>query len=77
PGNILLGRDGKAKLSDFGLATRIPRGRAASPHGYITHLAPEVFDQGLTSKLTDIFALGITSYRVLCGDAFLPRIDSE
>lgn len=77
PGNILLGGDGKAKLSDFGLATRIPRGRAASPHGYITHLAPEVFDQGFTSKLTDIFALGITSYRVLCGDAFLPRIDSE
>ncbi len=77
PGNILLGRDGKGKLSDFGLATRIPRGRAASPHGYMTHLAPEVFNQGFTSKLSDIFALGITAYRMFCGDAYLPTIDSD
>ncbi|MFH1303925.1 MAG: serine/threonine-protein kinase, partial [Planctomycetota bacterium] len=32
PGNILIGKNGEAKLSDFGLATRVPRGDTASPY---------------------------------------------
>lgn len=75
PSNVLIGRDRKAKISDFGLATRIPRDRGASPYGYITHLAPEVFVDGLTSKLADIYALGVTAYRLFNGDAFLPSLD--
>jgi serine/threonine-protein kinase len=74
PGNILLSSDGRAKLSDFGLATRVPRGAFASPHGYLTHVAPEVFRTNRTSKLSDIYALGVTAYRLLNGDGFLPDI---
>lgn len=77
PSNVLIGRDGNAKISDFGLVARTPRDRAASPYGYITHLAPEVFIRGFTSKLTDIYALGVTAYRLFNGDAFLPSIDTD
>lgn len=77
PSNILLDRDWKAKLSDFGLATHIPRGPGASPHGYRTHLAPEVFADGITTKLTDIYALGVTAYRLFNGDAFLPILGAD
>ena len=72
PANILLGRNGEGKLSDFGLATRALAGGSASPYGYLTHLAPEVFTDNRTSHLSDVYALGITAYRIVNGDAFLP-----
>lgn len=65
PGNILL--DGsRAKLSDFGHATLINNGSVSIPTGYTTHLAPEYFTSG-NSYQTDIFALGTTLYRAVCG----------
>jgi eukaryotic-like serine/threonine-protein kinase len=63
------------KLGDFGLVTdRLVHGYA-SADGYISHLAPEVFDTssgtiGVTSPRSDIWALGMTLYRLLHGDAF-------
>ena len=72
PANILLTKEDRGKLSDFGLATRVPRGGIASPQGYLTHVAPEVFRTGNTSKSSDIYALGVTAYRLINGDAFLP-----
>ena len=74
PANILLARNGTAKLSDFGLATRVPRGATASPYGYLTHVAPEVFQTGKTVPLSDIYALGVTAYRLFNGDSFLPEV---
>lgn len=73
PANILLTRQGTAKLSDFGLATRVPRGVTASPYGYLTHVAPEVLRTGRTSKASDVYALGVTAYRLINGDGFLPE----
>ena len=74
PGNILIGRRGEGKLSDFGLATQVPRGATASPYGYLTHVAPEMFRDGVANRLTDIYALGVTAYRLLNGDGFLPQL---
>jgi serine/threonine protein kinase len=74
PANILIAQNNKAKLSDFGLATRVPRGGTASPYGYLTHVAPEVLRTGKTSKSSDIYALGVTAYRLINGDAFLPDV---
>lgn len=75
PANILIGKDRRGKLSDFGLATKTTFGMAASPQGYLTHLAPEVFTEQKTNALTDIYALGVTLYRFVNGDAYLPSVD--
>jgi serine/threonine protein kinase len=65
PGNILIGNDGEGKLSDFGLATRIaPRGTSEAA-GYTPHCAPEMFTQNVASRSTDIYALGVTLYRMV------------
>jgi len=72
PANIMFGSSGEGKLSDFGLATRALAGESASPFGYLTHLAPEVFSDNYTSSLSDVYALGVTAYRLVNGDAFLP-----
>lgn len=67
PGNILLDASGRAKLGDFGHVTdRIVVGYA-SRAGYADHLAKEVYDTGRTSERSDIWALGITMYRLLHG----------
>ncbi len=76
PANLLLTKQGTTKLSDFGLATKVPRGATASPYGYLTHLAPEVLRTGKTSKRSDIYALGVTAYRLINGDGFLPDVSN-
>jgi serine/threonine protein kinase len=74
PANILLTKEGAAKLSDFGLATRVPQGGTASPYGYLTHVAPDVLKTGTTSAASDVYALGVTAYRLVNGDGFLPDV---
>jgi len=64
PGNIML-TDTTAKLSDFGLATSVGVKIAGSPRGYATHLAPEFFADKTTTELTDIFASGVTLFRIV------------
>jgi serine/threonine-protein kinase len=73
PSNILC-HSGTFKIGDFGLVTdRIIRGYA-SVAGYVSHLAPEVFGGasrlGVTSAKTDVWALGMTVYRLLHGHSF-------
>lgn len=64
PANVLLAPTA-AKLSDFGLATKHHPGTQGSGQGYITHLPPEFFVSNATSQSTDIFATGVTLYRVV------------
>ena len=80
PANILLD-DIYPKLSDFGLATVLGNNFYGSGQGYITHLAPEVFSTFKTSILTDIYAVGITFFRIVNNikdwDAALPVLQRE
>lgn len=61
PGNVLLTRDGSAKLTDLGLA-------AAEAHaGTIAFMAPEQLRRETLDGRTDIYALGCTAYTALAG----------
>lgn len=72
PANIIIDNKGNARLSDFGLATKVRTDGTASPYGYIGHLAPEVITDDITDKRTDIYAVGVTLYRLVNGDSYLP-----
>tara|TARA_R110001606_G_scaffold249840_4_gene397750 strand:+ start:2913 stop:3938 length:1026 start_codon:yes stop_codon:yes gene_type:complete len=72
PANIIIDNQGHARLSDFGLAVKVAVDGTASPYGYLGHLAPEVITNNVTDKRTDIYAVGVTLYRMVNGDAYLP-----
>lgn len=72
PANILIGDDGAGKLSDFGLAERMSSSGSAAGVGYLVHLAPEECNGGRATIASDIYALGMTLYRLLNGDDLLP-----
>jgi len=77
PSNILIGSDGRAKLGDFGLVTdRLILGYG-SMQGYIDHIAHEVWQTKMTSKKSDIWAFGVTTYRLLLGKIFYDSIPAN
>jgi serine/threonine protein kinase len=69
PGNLLRDARGITKLGDFGLVTdRLVRGYgSAGDYAYVEHIAPEVLAGAPTSRQTDIWALGVTVFRLLHG----------
>lgn len=70
PGNILLDQAGLAKLGDFGLVTDDLLLGYGSAAGYRDHIAYEVWQGAGTSVKTDIWALGMTLFRLLHGEAW-------
>ena len=75
PENILLSRTGVAKLADFGVAKMIggtPLTRTGTVKGKFGYLAPEMFRGQEADVLTDVFALGATLFRLVCGMAPFP-----
>ncbi|WP_224741566.1 serine/threonine-protein kinase [Bradyrhizobium sp. 2S1] len=74
PANILLNKHGAAQLGDFGLVTDNIIVGYASVQGYSDHLAPEIHGGGGTSIKTDIWALGMTIYRIIHGAAWYAQL---
>ena len=74
PANILLDKNKCAKLADFGLVTDNILLGYASQAGYSDHLAYETWHQGGTSVKTDVWAFGMTLYRMLHGKVWYERM---
>ena len=71
PENILITKDGRVKLVDFGLARPVHEdvSRLTNPNvvmGTPDYMSPEQF-LGLGDQRTDIFALGVVLYEMLTG----------
>jgi Serine/threonine protein kinase len=69
PENILLGRNGEALLSDFGLAVVAQSTSRSHPHdvsGTVAYMAPEQA-RGHPNIASDQYALAIIAYEWLCG----------
>ncbi|MBY0526798.1 MAG: protein kinase [Gemmataceae bacterium] len=76
PGNILLARDGTAKLADLGLALvveqrlsadRKEEGNGERLAGTVAYMAPEQAATGRVDHRSDIYALGATFYHAVTG----------
>jgi serine/threonine protein kinase len=76
PANLLIGEGGRIKVSDFGLACEVTDLAAAPPFGYVEHLPPEALTGGGTieSGSGDVYALGVTLYRLLNGDGMMRAV---
>jgi hypothetical protein len=81
PDNVLVGRDGRARVGDFGLAHAAHRagtGLAAGPIGALTrtgalvgtpaYMAPEQFGGGIADARSDQFAFCLALYEALYGE---------
>lgn len=74
PANILIGNSLEGKLSDFGLAISVGMNLKAlgvKEYAYLLHMAPEIHDGNPHSVASDIYACGVTLYRIINGDTYL------
>lgn len=73
PQNVLIGRDGIARLTDFGVAHVAEDSgltTAGTTVGTAAYMAPEQAQAGRISEATDLYAVGVMLYEMLTG--FLP-----
>ena len=72
PGNILVGPDGSVRLVDFGIARIVGKAPLTEEQNIVgtpQFLAPELLDDGPAGPGTDLWALGVTLYYALTGQA--------
>lgn len=71
PGNILVGRDGVARLADFGLSrtldTTLTNTEDRFLEGKLGYLAPELFQGKDFDVRCDLFALGVVAWEAAAG----------
>lgn len=70
PSNLMVTADGRVHLVDFGIAsTFVAREGAEREQIALSrdYAAPEARERGANGPATDLYALGVLSYRLLCG----------
>jgi serine/threonine-protein kinase len=73
PANILLCDDGRVKVADFGIAKAAAVGRDLTQTGALLgtakYLSPEQVDGQPQDRRSDVYALGVVLYEMVCGRA--------
>jgi len=72
PENILISKDGRIKVADFGLARNITMGQTMTAEssvvlGSVSYLSPEQVQRGVADARSDIYAVGIVLFEMLTG----------
>ncbi len=79
PQNVLIGVDGTARITDFGVArasSRLTSTAHGKLKGKLAYMAPEQTRGDELDRRTDLFAMGIILWEVLCGRRLF-KADSE
>jgi tRNA A-37 threonylcarbamoyl transferase component Bud32 len=76
PQNVLLNGDGRAKVTDFGIARSLDVDHGVTQTGTIlgtsNYIAPEQASGQLVDAQTDVYSLGIVLYEMLTGELPFP-----
>jgi len=70
PGNILLARDGRAMVTDFGIARLAADAEGAVPGmtlGSVHYFSPEQAQGATTTPASDVYSLGLVLFEMLTG----------
>jgi serine/threonine-protein kinase len=72
PENILISRDGRIKVADFGLARNMAIAQTMTAEssvvlGSVSYLSPEQVQRGIADTRSDVYAIGIVLYEMLIG----------
>ncbi len=70
PSNVMITKEGKAMLIDFGVASALGQdpGQGGVIAGTTRYLSPEVCEGRMATASSDLWALGVMIYRTLTGD---------
>ena len=74
PENVFVLKDGRVKILDFGLAAP-PGEDERGLHGTLYYASPEQIEGDPEDERSDIYAVGITAYELLCGQRPYPEDD--
>jgi tetratricopeptide (TPR) repeat protein len=76
PGNILIGANGRAKLTDFGIAQSANKtGQFAPSIGTLRYMSPEQLEGKPADHRSDVYSLAVVLYELLTGR--IPYSSSE
>ncbi len=68
PQNIIISREGKVKVADFGIARAVSANTyTQNAIGSVHYLSPEQARGGYSDEKSDIYSLGVTLYEMLSG----------